>query len=60
MNTFRLHTFREFFFLNEELVAGNLHHGVAIYRVKAKKVKLSHYRCEQALRTPGGCGYWNF
>jgi hypothetical protein len=60
MNTFVLHTFREISCLNEELLAGNLHHGAAISRVKANKVNLSHYKREQALRNPGGCGYQNF
>jgi len=60
VNTFGLHTFREISCLNEELLTGNLHHGIAINRVKANKEKLSHYKREQALRTPGGCGYQNF
>jgi hypothetical protein len=46
VSTFVLHTFREISCLNEELLAGNLHHGVAINKVKAKTVKLSHYRLE--------------
>lgn len=45
-DTFVLHTFQEISCLSEELLARNLHHGVVINRVKAKMVKLSHYRRE--------------
>ena len=40
MNTFGLHTFREISCLNEELLAGKLHHGVAINRVNCTMVLL--------------------